>query len=298
MASYVFHLVNVFAEQKFDGNPLCVFEDARGLSDEHMLLLTRQFNLSETTFILPPDHDDAVARVRVFTPGYEMPFAGHPTLGSAHVVRDLLKAGDRFSLSFTAGRVEVDSQGGYWSLRPPASGAPTFGMPSESPELLADLLGLTPNDLAAAPCWVDSGAHQLLIPVRDADAVDRAAFDLSRVSSWPRSNLGRQTAYVFAMPSSADWARFAAGESGNAEIYARYFLTTGAGVGEDPGTGSACANLGAWLTTQAGIVDAAINVSQGVKMGRPCRLMLTIDATGGIRVGGQVIPVGRGSVEI
>ncbi len=80
--TYAFRIVNVFAETTFGGNPLCVFEDARGLSDDEMRALARQFNLSETTFILPSETADA--HVRIFTPGYEMRFAGHPTLGTAH----------------------------------------------------------------------------------------------------------------------------------------------------------------------------------------------------------------------
>ena len=92
MPAYAFRLLNVFAESTFGGNPLCVFDDARGMDDVTMRALAVQFNLSETTFVLPSER--AHARVRIFTPGYEMAFAGHPTLGTAHVVRDLLGAGD------------------------------------------------------------------------------------------------------------------------------------------------------------------------------------------------------------
>ena len=85
MTDYAFHLVNVFAESPLGGNPLCVFEDAGDLDDATMQALALQFNLSETTFVMPSSHADA--RVRIFTPTFEMPFAGHPTLGTAHVVR-------------------------------------------------------------------------------------------------------------------------------------------------------------------------------------------------------------------
>ena len=88
MATYAFRLLNVFASSTFTGNPLCVFEDARGMDDATMRELAAQFNLSETTFILPSDVADA--RVRIFTPGFEMGFAGHPTIGTSQVVRDLL----------------------------------------------------------------------------------------------------------------------------------------------------------------------------------------------------------------
>src|SRR5512145_3009746 len=98
MTTHAFRLVNVFAEAPLAGNPLCVFEDARGLDSATMQALALQFNLSETTFILPPEDANAVRRVRIFTPSFEMPFAGHPTLGSAHIVRELAGCGDRLQL--------------------------------------------------------------------------------------------------------------------------------------------------------------------------------------------------------
>ena len=110
MARFAFRIVNVFTRGgALTGNPLCVFEDARGLGDAAMQALARQFNLSETTFILPSDR--ATARVRIFTPSYEMPFAGHPTLGTAHVVRSLAGAGDSVTLEMLAGVIPVTAAG-------------------------------------------------------------------------------------------------------------------------------------------------------------------------------------------
>src|SRR5687768_14469926 len=105
---HAFRIVNVFTVDgdRFSGNPLCVFEDARGLSDEQMQALARQMNLSETTFVLPASSPDATARVRIFTPGFEMPFAGHPTLGTAFVV-----GGERIAFEMLAGRVAVTRDG-------------------------------------------------------------------------------------------------------------------------------------------------------------------------------------------
>src|SRR4051812_44502744 len=105
MPALRYRLVNVFAESALAGNPLCVFEDGSGLDDATMQALALQFNLSETTFILPPTHAGATARVRIFTPAFEMPFAGHPTLGTAHVVRELKDAGDDVKLEMKAGIV-------------------------------------------------------------------------------------------------------------------------------------------------------------------------------------------------
>ena len=108
MIDYRFRILNVFArETALSGNPLAVFEDARGLDDSTMQALALQFNLSETTFILPSTV--ATARVRIFTPTFEMPFAGHPTLGTAHVVRDHLRCGDALSLEMLAGIVPVNA---------------------------------------------------------------------------------------------------------------------------------------------------------------------------------------------
>lgn len=112
-----YRIVNVFtqAASRLTGNPLCVFEDARGLDDAQMQALALQFNLSETTFILPSDSADA--RVRIFTPGYEMPFAGHPTLGSAHVLRSCRGLGDAVTLEMRAGIIPVRADGDHWELR-------------------------------------------------------------------------------------------------------------------------------------------------------------------------------------
>src|ERR1700743_3762722 len=116
MAAHPFRIVNVFTQGQsaFTGNPLCVFEDARDLSDEAIQGLARQFNLSETTFILPSSR--AAARVRIFTPNYEMPFAGHPTLGTAHVCRALQLGGDALVLETQAGLIPVSADGDRWTL--------------------------------------------------------------------------------------------------------------------------------------------------------------------------------------
>src|SRR5476651_315521 len=100
MTDYAYRIINVFAEEKLAGNQLCVFEDARGMDDTTMQALALQFNLSETTFIFPAE--GASAKVRIFTPGYEMRFAGHPTLGTAHVVREIARTGDNLTLEFKA----------------------------------------------------------------------------------------------------------------------------------------------------------------------------------------------------
>src|SRR5512141_666829 len=112
MTDYAFRLVNVFAEARLAGNPLCVFEDARGLDAPTMQAIALQINLSETTFVLPSE--EATAQVRIFTPTFEMPFAGHPTLGTAHVVRAITNAGDAVTLEMRAGTIPVEANGDVW----------------------------------------------------------------------------------------------------------------------------------------------------------------------------------------
>ncbi|WP_438857594.1 PhzF family phenazine biosynthesis protein [Achromobacter spanius] len=290
MTSYAFRLLNVFASTTFSGNQLCVFEDARGMDDATMLNLAAQFNLSETTFILPSDNADA--RVRIFTPGYEMKFAGHPTIGTSQVVRELRQTGDALTLEFAAGIVPVQAQGDAWTFTAPCPG----GVQTATPELgradIAALVGLSADDLAADPIWVDTGADQLLVPLASVDAVRRAAPDASKLSRWQASSLGRKTLYVFAF------------DEGNVRdarqvVVARYFFAkAGGGVDEDAGTGSACANLGGWLIHQQRSLPVSILVEQGDQMGRPCRLLLDVLADGRIQVGGRALEIGRGSISI
>lgn len=288
MARHGFRIVNVFADSTFGGNPLCVFEDARGIGDKDMQALARQFNLSETTFLLPSDKADA--QVRVFTTGYEMRFAGHPTLGSAHVVRELLGKGDRLTLEFKAGVVDVAAQGDVWHFIAPASGMPATRATGLPNDFIARMVGLTESDLLDAPMWVDTGADQLLIPLRSVDAVRRAQPASDLLAQWPVSSLGRKTAYLFA---------FEGEHGGGQQVLARYFFTMqGGGVGEDPGTGSACANLGGWLIATGRRLPRSLQILQGEAVNRACRLQLEVTADKQIHVGGKVIELGRGYVDI
>lgn len=296
MARYAFRILNVFAPSTFDGNPLCVFEDGRGLTDAQMFSLTRQFNLSETAFLFPPSPGESAvgvhARVRVFTPGHEMAFAGHPALGCAHVARTMNDAGPDTVLRFNAGDVPLSSSADdpdLWTFTPPQAGAPRSASPGVPDAALAAMLGLSAHDLASPPIWMDTGAEHLLVPVRDADALSRASLAVDRAGRWPVSRLGRQTAYVFAIRDD-DGARMT--------VDARYFFIRDGALAEDPGTGSACANLGAWLSRVQHRANLAVDVIQGEKIGRLCHLTLHLDAEGGIRVGGRVIEIGCGQVEI
>ncbi len=278
MATYAYRIVNVFAESPLAGNPLAVFEDGRGLDTATMQALALQFNLSETTFILPSTR--ASAQVRIFTPTFEMPFAGHPTLGTAHVVRALTRSGDSVTLEMKAGVIPVDADGDVWTLK---ANAPKHRAPVASRAELAAMLSLAEGDLAPAPpLWIDTGSEQLVIALASVDAVKRAAprADLMLAHG---SNGQRAMAYVFAREGD--------------HVTCRFFFPKHGAVIEDPGTGSACANLGGWLLATGAALPQRLTLDQGAAVGRPCRLGLAVGADRTIRVSGRVIELGRGRIE-
>ena len=280
MSSHAFRIVNVFAESPLAGNPLAVFEDASTLDDETMQALALQFNLSETTFVLPSSA--ASARVRIFTPSFEMPFAGHPTLGTAHVVRDLRSTGDRVTLEMRAGVIPVCADGNVWTL---TANPPRHRKPPASRDALARMVGLEARDIDSGgePLWIDTGSEQLVIPLASFDAVRRAKPQAAELQLHG-SNGERAMAYIFAREGNAVLARF-------------FFLKHGAVI-EDPGTGSACANLGGWLLAMNETLPVALVVDQGEAVGRRCRLGLRVDADRTIRVSGRVIEIARGTLTL
>jgi len=272
-----YRLLNVFAETPFGGNPLVVVEDGSALSTEQMQLVARQFNLSETTFLLPSA--SAAARVRIFTPTHEMPFAGHPTLGSAQVVRGLHHAGDRFALEMQAGLIPVTAAGDCWTLR---ANPPSYRPLQASAAELAAMLGLPEQALGGPALWVDCGTEQPLIPLAGVEHVRACRPDPEALARLCVNPAGQVRAYVFARTADG--------------FESRYFSLRGAaGIGEDPGTGSACANLGGWWRATQGSRPLVARVSQGTAIGRPNLLHLQVDG-GEIRVGGRVVEIGSGEL--
>jgi PhzF family phenazine biosynthesis protein len=305
MTRLAYRLLNVFTRDggTFTGNPLCVFEDGSALDAAQMQQLARQFNLSETTFILPSSV--ATARVRIFTPDFEMPFAGHPTLGTAHVVRALAAASggvgsavdrgrasgvadaDRVELEMIAGVIPVAAAGDTWTLSARAATHREVDYPIAQ---LAHALGIHVGDILAVPggarpLWVSTGTEQLIVPLASAAAVDRVLPQLPFPESL-RSAQGRHMAYVFVASAAA-------------AITARFLFESGGAFPEDPATGSACANLGGWhLATGAAQPPFERRISQGARVLRPSLLRLSVDADRQIRVGGEVVELGRGEVTI
>lgn len=277
-----YRILNVFTVpgDRLSGNPLCVLEDGSGLDAARMQALARQFNLSETTFLLPPRAAGATARVRIFTPGFEMPFAGHPTLGSAHVVRSLRGGDGPVVLEEAAGLVEVTVDGTRFTLRAPR--VPTARAHDAPPDELAAMLGL-PGGCVIGALWVDAGVEQLLLRLRDAASVRAARPEAALLERHARSPGGESMAWAFAEGASGD-------------VEARGFFVEHGAVTEDPATGSACANLGGWLLARGEAVPLERTVSQGAQAGRPSRLFLRVDADRTVRVGGDVVELGRGTV--
>lgn len=280
--NHAFRIVNVFADGGvLTGNPLCVFEDARGLDDKTLQGLALQFNLSETTFILPSDK--ATARVRIFTPAYEMPFAGHPTLGTAFVVNALKQGKGEVTLEMKAGVIPVrriDAGRERWQLK---ANAPTWRETGVADPDLARMLGLNENDIGATPRWVNAGKEQLVVPVTSRAAVDRCGAGNIRLGAL-KSIDGHSMAYVF--------------HDDGREVYARFFFPGNGAVLEDPATGSACANLGGWFLAQSAALPLSRTASQGSHVGRPSKLYLDVDASGSVQVAGDIIELARGSVTL
>jgi PhzF family phenazine biosynthesis protein len=272
-----YRILNVFTAGgvRLSGNPLCVFEDGSQLDAAAMQALARQMNLSESTFILPSKR--AAALVRIFTPAYEMPFAGHPTLGTAHVCRALGLGGNQLGLEMRAGIIPVTSQGDHWTLRAAPS---TSRLVESSAAEIARLLGLESGDIGFQPLWLKAGREQLIIPLTSEAAVRRAR-PKPELFEKLRSVDGAGQAYLFA-------------STGAKKIMSRFFFPDGAAILEDPATGSACANLGGWFLAMGRRPPLAFEVSQGELIGRPSLLQLEVNTDNEVFVGGEVIELGSG----
>jgi PhzF family phenazine biosynthesis protein len=286
VATHPFRILNVFAQERgasgpraLTGNPLCVFENAASFSTETMQGLARQFNLSETTFILPSAH--AAARVRIFTPTYEMPFAGHPTLGTAHVCRALALGSDSLELEMQAGTIPVRAAGDRWTLTAPSASWRECDAPARA---LAAALGLEEGDIGDRPLWVKAGKEQLVVPLTSTAAVQRALPDSRRLMSICSED-GHSMAYVFAF-------------EGPGRALARFFFPQSTAIIEDPATGSATANFGGWCLAMQRPLPLDLQISQGEQVGRPSSLFLRVTAQRQVYVGGDVVEIGRGTIDL
>jgi PhzF family phenazine biosynthesis protein len=207
------------------------------------------------------------------------------------VVRDLHTAGDAVTLEMIAGLIPVRALGDVWTLQ---ANAPRHRPVSATREQMAAMLGLAPDDLAdeaSPPLWIDTGSEQLVVPLASADAVRRAA---------PRADLMQAYASTGQRSMAYVWARenIASPVQGTRPVVARFFFPKHGAIIEDPGTGSACANLGGWLIVTGASLPQRMAISQGDQVGRACRLGLEVGDDRSIRVSGRVIALGSGTVTL
>jgi trans-2,3-dihydro-3-hydroxyanthranilate isomerase len=297
-----FLTADVFTDRAFGGNPLAVLPDARGLDPARMQQVAREFNLSETVFVLPPDDPAHSRRLRIFTPAREVPFAGHPTVGTALVlatIGELELSGETTRITFeeSAGPVPVTIRavaGRPVFAELTAPEAPVVGAAPE-PAALAAMLGLAAADLclgAGLPAIASTGLPFLIVELTDAAALGRARLDHGL---WRRLLAGAGAHEVYLV------TRDAAGL--DADFRARMFAPA-AGIEEDPATGSAAAALGGWLGLHEVPADgrARYVIAQGHEMGRPSRLEIVVETRAGqvvaVRVGGAAVLVAEGTIEV
>jgi trans-2,3-dihydro-3-hydroxyanthranilate isomerase len=300
---YEFHTLDVFTQRRFGGNPLAVFTDAEGLDSHLMQQIAREMNLSETVFVLPAEDPRALCRVRIFTPASELPFAGHPTVGTGYLLATLGRIPlreERTTVIFEEGvglvPVEVrlrDGKPDFVQLS--AAKMPEFGPPPPDRARLAAMLHIRPEDILDGvdkPESASCGVPFLFVPVRDRGVVARAQPDVER---W-RATLAQywaQEVFLFCRDP----------ELPGSDLRARMFAPL-LGVMEDPATGGACAALGGYLGTRATIANGTLRwvVEQGFEMNRPSLLHIETDLKDGriaaVRVGGHSVLVSRGTVRL
>jgi len=299
---YRFYTADVFTSEMFGGNQLAVLPDARGLSPEQMLAVTREFNYSETAFVLPPEQGHT-RRVRIFTPGGEVPFAGHPTVGTAHVLAaagEIPLTGDETRIVFEEGvgpvPVVIHAEDGAPAFAQlSVAKLPETGPPAPAADVVAGVLSLAPDDLVGgpyAPEAVSCGLPFLFVPVKSRDAVRRARV---RLEAWERALKGTWSSEVMVFALDA--------ERPGSDVRARVFVP-GLSVPEDPATGSACAALGGYLAARTPRDGATLRwtVEQGFEMGRPSIVHVEADKANGavtaVRVGGASVLVSEGVMRV
>jgi trans-2,3-dihydro-3-hydroxyanthranilate isomerase len=295
----------VFTDRPFGGNPLAVFHEAEGLSSAEMQQLAQEMNLSETTFVLPPTVDGADFKVRIFTPGSELPFAGHPVVGTHWVLARLGRVElrepvteVRFELGVGVLPAELHVRGGRVERVVMTQGRPSFHGVLQDPSELAAALDLSPFAITETGLPVElvsTGLPQLMVPVSSLREVQRLDANRLDVGALNRvlGALGTACAMVFSLET----------ENPGVTVHTRMFAPS-LGVPEDPATGSANGALGAYLVRHRavplGTPTTRIESEQGLEMGRPSRLGIEVDGSPeeihAVRVGGQVVQIAEGEV--
>ena len=295
MTEYAFHTLDVFTTQRFAGNPLAVLPDARGLSSEQMQTVAREFNFSETTFVLPPKNPQHTAHVRIFTPAEELPFAGHPTVGTAYLLADLgivPRHVDEIVFEEGIGPVPVRIERTADTIA--TCTLTTARIPESEPTgpdraSLARMMKLATSDVLDSAGYWSCGLPFLVIPLASVEALSRLELDLTLWSEALHA-YARKSVFPVACITDTEWR-------------ARMFAPRH-GVVEDPATGSAAAAFAGWLSRHIVRADGRFDVliRQGVEMGRPSEIHLSFDRhtdrVSAVRVGGAAVRVSEGHIRI
>jgi trans-2,3-dihydro-3-hydroxyanthranilate isomerase len=295
--SYRYRVVDVFTTQPLEGNPLAVFPEASGLDDVTMQRIAREMNLSETVFVVPATRASFSAGLRIFTPTRELPFAGHPTVGTSFVLLDegVVPAGTKqfvleekvgpVAIRVETGRVETGERPLIWLTTPPISYGRTYDRLR-----CAQALGVEAHDLLdITPQWLSAGNPTIFIALTDKRAVDGARLDSHGVSVIKGADAAPICVFVFTPVPEGAYSRMFAPEYG---------------VPEDPATGSSTGPLAAFMIRHrlvSGAAGTRFVSEQGTKMGRRSILYVELHGEGGadgIDVGGYVTPVAEGTLTL
>jgi trans-2,3-dihydro-3-hydroxyanthranilate isomerase len=299
-----YSVYDVFTDTKLAGNPLAVIFDGEGLEDEAMQAIARETNLSETVFVQPADNPAYTARIRIFTPGRELPFAGHPTVGTAIALAERAHGAARLDLvsvlEENVGPVRCAVR-----LREGEASFAEFDLPRKSQQIslpldkagIADALSLKTTEIGFenhVPSIWSAGVPFLMVPVHDVGAAERLEFD---PQLWERTvpfvDGALASAYIYCRGGVNHVAKF----------HARMFAS-GMGISEDPATGSAAAALSGAINHFDRLTDGhhPVLIEQGVEMGRPSFIHLHMDIEGGAisnaRIGGQAVRIASGTLDL
>jgi trans-2,3-dihydro-3-hydroxyanthranilate isomerase len=285
-----FQTVDVFTDRKFGGNPLAVIPDAQGLSTQQMQSIAAEFNLAETTFVLPPRDPKNAAHVRIFTPKSELPFAGHPNVGTAFVLARLGRVtGDHLVFEEAAGPVplELTRENGAVVAARLAAPQPLNLGETVAPEIVADAVGLEPSGIVGLPVIASTGNRFLFAELKSRETLKRASYNLEAF----RRHLP--------MERTVGVHLYVTGPEIQSRMFAPLF-----GVPEDPATGSANVTLIGLLALRDPRPDLTLGrtIGQGVDMGRPSVLEATAEKKAGMvvatSIGGRCVPVMSGTIEL
>lgn len=289
------YLVDVFAEKKYQGNQLAVIRGGGHFATGQMQEIAREMNFSETTFIVSEEEENGGYPVRIFTPAAEIPFAGHPSLGTAYVIQQeiLKRPVERVTLNLKAGRIPVDFhyRGGKPELLWMTQLPPTFGAHAFDAKAVSEMLSLDQSDIdPRVPIQlVSTGTPFLLVPLTSLDAVKRARIHREKYFAFIEP-LPAKAIFIFAPETYHSENHL------NVRLFADYY-----GIAEDPATGSANGCLAGYLAKHRywGKSQIDVRVEQGYEIGRPSLLLLKAEDRGDtilVQVGGKVIPAAKGTL--